>query len=406
MSALTEDQFANLSDEEIMNMAVAPQLTGSAEAEDTESAEGDGNGDASGEIAGSQAGLESGSADGADAGSGDPAGDAGGGLEDLSDDELEASNGAPAPAAKDPAAEDKAQSPAGDPAKEEAAKAATDQAVTPPDYKAVYEQIFAPFKANGKEIKLTSPEEVVQLMQMGANYTKKLQALQPNLKLLKMLENNGLLDEGKLSFLIDVDRKDPKAIQKLVKDAGIDPLDIDTTVEPSYQPGNHRVSDEEIRFATTLEEVASDPVGKAMVVQIDRDWDKPSKELLWKDPAILKVVTAQKQNGIYDRIASEVERQRVLGQIQNEPFLQSYMRVGQIMDQQGLLQVAKPASPVQQRQVVDTRVAPKATVPANNDRAKAASPLRTGPKKPAQDFNPLSMSDEDFEKNAELARRL
>lgn len=98
------------------------------------------------------------------------------------------------------------------------------------DYKAAYEQITAPFKANGREMKVESPEEAVRLMQQGANYVKKMQALKPHLKMVRMLENNGLLDEGRLNFLIDVSRKDPGAIKKLLKDANIDPMDLDLSL--------------------------------------------------------------------------------------------------------------------------------------------------------------------------------
>ncbi len=71
---------------------------------------------------------------------------------------------------------------------------------TPPDYKALYEKVMAPLKANGKTIDIKSPEELIQLAQMGANYTRKMQAIAPHRKVLLMLENNGLLDEGKLCF--------------------------------------------------------------------------------------------------------------------------------------------------------------------------------------------------------------
>ena len=85
------------------------------------------------------------------------------------------------------------------------------------DYEAFYKEVMTPFKANGKLIELRNPAEAVQLMQMGANYTRKMQAIQQHRKVLTMLENNGLLDEGKLSFLIDIEKKNPDAIQKLVK---------------------------------------------------------------------------------------------------------------------------------------------------------------------------------------------
>ena len=263
---------------------------------------------------------------------------------------------------------------------------------------------MAPFKANGKEVKLENPDDVIRLMQMGANYTKKLQALQPRLQMLKMLENNNLLDEGKLSYLIDLDKKNPQAIQKLLKDSGVDPMDIDTTAEPSYQPGNHKVSDAEFNFSSTLEEVASDPAGKDLILTINQTWDKSSKDELWKDPNILRVLTEQKQNGIYAKITTELERQRMLGTLGTEPFLKAYYRIGNSMQQSGLLGTSAPAQQ-EQRQVVETRTVAKSTV-TNGDKARAASPTRTAPKQVVADFNPLSMSDEEFEKSGELAKRL
>ena len=42
--------------------------------------------------------------------------------------------------------------------------------VTEPDYKAASEQVFKPFKSNGKQITVANPEDAISLMQMGANY--------------------------------------------------------------------------------------------------------------------------------------------------------------------------------------------------------------------------------------------
>ena len=103
---------------------------------------------------------------------------------------------------------------------------------TDPDYKAEYQRLLAPFKANGKDIQVTSVDEALTLMQMGANYNKKMAALKPNLKVLKLLDTHGLLDENELNFLIDLKEKNPKAIMKLVKDSGIDPMEMDRIPKP------------------------------------------------------------------------------------------------------------------------------------------------------------------------------
>ena len=95
------------------------------------------------------------------------------------------------------------------------------------NYQAEYERLLTPFKANGRQMQVHSVDDAMQLMQMGANYNKKMAGLKPNLKLMKMLEKNDLLNEEKLSFLIDLQTKDPAAIARFIKDSEVDPLDID-----------------------------------------------------------------------------------------------------------------------------------------------------------------------------------
>ena len=399
---MTEEEIANLSDDELMNMAIPPVAMSEPPEEEQEPP------------AEEQAEPEAAEASGGEAPEAEDAEEEEEQTEEepsdssetlaTSDDKFSESQEKAPEKKEEPKAE---EDPPEEKSEEKSEAKAEDKGI---DYKAAYERIMGPFKANGKEIQLQSIDEAIQLMQMGANYTKKLQALQPNLKLLKMLENNGLLDEGKLSYLIDIDKKNPEAIQKLIRESGLDPLEIDTSVEPAYKSGNYRVSDEEMMFTSTLEEVASDPVGKEMIVHINKTWDPQSKEALWSDPAILRVVTEHKQNGLYDQISSEVERRRILGHLRNEPFIQAYYSIGQEMQQKGLLVPRQQANaPTIQSQpasrVVDTRPAQKKTV-TNSDKARAASPTKAAPKKVVQDFNPLAMPDEEFEKHAELARRL
>ena len=268
--------------------------------------------------------------------------------------------------------------------------------VATPNYEDFFKQVMAPFKADGKTIELKTPEEAVQLMKMGANYTRKMQELQPQRKLLLMLENNGL-DEGKLSYLIDLDKKDPKAILKLVKDAGIDPLDLDVSVDPAYQAGNHTVSDAESNFRSVLDTLSSSTEGKETLRVINSTWDQASKELLWKDAEAMNTIHQQRESGVYDLISTEVERQKTLGTIPaGTSFMQAYQAVGNHMvSNGGFDSLIKPAAIVPVAPVV-TRVAPVKSVVENGDKASAASPPRSTSRPATVAINPLAMSDEDF----------
>lgn len=270
------------------------------------------------------------------------------------------------------------------------------------NYKEGYEKLMAPFKANGKMITPRSPEEAISLMQMGANYTRKMQELQPYRKVMLMLQNNGLMDEEKLSFLIDLDKKNPEAIKKLLKDSGTDPLDFNPEEEINYQSGKHRVTDTEADFATEIDDLKSTQEGQATLGVISSTWDAASKDALYQNRGLLHTIHEQRENGIYDTIANEVNRLQVLGQIPvGTPFIQAYNYVGNLLAQQGAFnQVAKP-EPVQAvKPAVQpvVRVAqPKQTL-ANNEQAKAASLNRAATRKATPIVNPLAMSDEDFAK--------
>lgn len=277
--------------------------------------------------------------------------------------------------------------------KEEKSKQSSEKEVTI-DYKKFYEKIMTPFKANGKLITLKTPEEAIQLMQMGANYTRKMQAIAPYKKTLMMLENNGLLDEDKLSFLIDLDKKNPEAIKKLIKDAGIDPLEIDTSTEPQYKEGSHKVSNEEAAFMSVLDDLKQSQEGMQTIQEINSNWDDASKKILWNSPEIMRTIHQQRANGVYKIITEEMERQRVLGNIPAEtPFLMAYKQIGD-----ALAAKQKPA-PMQPVAVKAKTV--KTSSLKNNEKAKAAAPNRTTASAPKKFINPLAMSDEEFLKQME-----
>lgn len=253
------------------------------------------------------------------------------------------------------------------------------------DYEGFYKKVMAPLKANGTTIQLKSPEEAIQLMQMGANYTKKMQALSQYRKTIMMLQNNQI-DEDKLSFLIDLDKKDPEAIKKLLIDANINPYDIDTSEAPVYKQGNHKISDEEAVFTSTLEDLQQVQGGNE-TIQVINSWDQASKDALWTNPEIMKIIHQQRESGVYNQIANEIERQKMLGQLSpNMPFLMAYKTVGDALMQAR----TKP-------QVVATKVIKPKPVISNGEKAKAASPTKINSNKISKPFkNPLAMSDEDF----------
>lgn len=268
------------------------------------------------------------------------------------------------------------------------------------DYKAEYERLLAPFKANGRDISVKSVDDAITLMQMGANYNKKMAALKPNLALLKMLENNGLLSEEKISFLIDLEKKNPDAINKLIKESGIDPMDIDADKASGYKPSTYKVDDRELELDAVLDEIQETPSYNRTLEIVSKEWDAKSKQTIANSPQLLKVINSHVQSGIYDLISKELESERVFGRLNGLSDIEAYRQVGDMIQARGgfdhLGRQGQQAAP---KPVV---VQPK---PKVEDDAKIKEKKRAASStKPAaasatpKDFNPLSLSDEEFNK--------
>ena len=267
------------------------------------------------------------------------------------------------------------------------------------NYKEGYEKLMAPFKANGKVITPRSPEEAISLMQMGANYTRKMQELKPYRKVMLMLQNNGLMDEEKLSFLIDLDKKNPGAINKLVKDSGIDPLDIDAEKAGEYRPNTYRVDEREMALDTVLEEIQDTTTYTRTLGIVSKEWDGGSKQVIADNPELLKVINDHVARGVYDVIQAEMERERMFGRLSGLTDLEAYRQVGDaiqarggfnhLASPQGGNQPGKPVGVVpQQKQPDDAKL---------KDKKRAASSTQSGvTSHSAEDFNPLALSDEEF----------
>lgn len=266
------------------------------------------------------------------------------------------------------------------------------------DFAEEFKKLTAPFKANGKDMQINTVDEARTLMMMGANYNKKMAGLKPSLRILKTLENNGLLDEDKLNYLIDLDKKDPGAISKLMKDSGINPLDLEEDEATAYKPKAYNASNREVELDAVLDDIRDTPAFKDTIDIVGNKWDDSSRRVLVENPSIIKVINDHVSAGIYEQITAKVDRERMLGKLNGVSDIEAYKQIGDSMQSAGEFSAKKAAvvlptiqaTPVQQKS-------------SNIDKKKAAgSTVKTGRSpKSNQEFNPLSLSDEEFAKLAE-----
>ena len=268
-----------------------------------------------------------------------------------------------------------------------------------PDYKAVHDELFKPFRANGKDMQIDNVEDARRLMQMGANYNKKMADLKPNLKTLKLLENHGLLDDEKLSFLIDLNSGKPEAVAKFLSEKEIDPLQIDLEKESDYKPETYTVDDRAIDLDEVLDSIKDTDTYSKTVELVTNKWDGPSKQTVANHPQLLALINDHMASGIYDEINKEVDLERALGRLTGLSDIEAYRKVGDaIQARNGFAHLFKqePAPPASDASPAKPAEASKAVSSETKRKKRAASSTKgAGSPKPTEP-NVLAMSDEEF----------
>lgn len=326
------------------------------------------------------------------------------------------------PAAEDPAGSDKPNG-EGDPAGDDPAagddptndpneqQPPADGELTVEQFAEIGRQVMGEFKANGKPMKMKSAADVVRLMQMGANYHQKMAGLGPVRKTMKLLEKNGLLEEDKINYLIDLHQKKPEAINQLLRDSKIDPLSINLEDGEGYTPSSRTVDDKELALDDVLDAIKDTPSYNRTLTVIGSEWDQPSREAVSSMPEIVKTINAHMENGIYDQVMRQVEYERTLGNLNGVSDYDAYTRTGQFMHENKLFkgipatEQTDPAASQKQdsakSQGPDNDSATRQQEQDRQQRRTAAGPSRrqgspAGQKQEA--INPLGMSDEDYAK--------
>lgn len=269
-----------------------------------------------------------------------------------------------------------------------------------------YSKVSAPFKADGKDIQVKSPEDAIRLMQMGVNYSRRMQEMKPLRAQDNMLKTHGLNDPAKLNFMIDVIKGKPEAIQKLLKDHKIDPIDLDVTKETPYKATNYQTDPKDLAFQEAIDATLTAEGGKDIIRDINAQWDDESKEALRVEPSIFENLLEQKRTGVYSQIKTELEYQRTMGFLTNVPFLQAYHQVGSAMQKAGVFGSPVTTPQVQSIAPIDTgtrKAAPKPKTEQPNPNLSSTSqprvvPSNDGSQQSTPDYS--TMSDADFLKLA------
>ena len=248
-------------------------------------------------------------------------------------------------------------------------------------------EALAPLKANGKELKLNSIEELRNLASMGSNYSLKMQKLKPHLKMLKTLDKHDLLNEDKINHLIALTKGDKGAISKLLSDSDIDPNYMELPEPTDYQADDYSIPDSELALDEVLEEIKDSEHYSTTMHILGNVWDDASRTNVANNPQAVKTIHEHVENGMYSKIWDEVERQRMLGNLNSMTDVEAYDTVGQAMQEQGAFNPTKDDSGSDAK-----RKARRKSAGSTKNLGKSRKKTKT-----ITEFDIFNMSDEEIE---------
>ena len=287
---------------------------------------------------------------------------------------------------------DEDKGPVDDKTKQTTVKDADQLDIDETELKAIHAAIFKPFKANGKEITPKSVDDVISLMQMGANYTKKKQLMAPMKKAVESL-NKAQINEEDLNFLIDVHNGDKEAIKKLLEKHKVDPIELDME-NTNYVPKNNIASDDDVEYSDVLEDIQ--PSLPKIQEILTKQWDAKSKSELLKNPQLMRALHEEIEMGRFDDVQAQLEIEKTFGRYKGKSDIEAYIDLVSrlVAEQQSKATVEtrkptqdnKPTKPVPDK----TKAAPVRTKQTNHVSTLTAEDILSMPE---EEFNKLTMRD-------------
>jgi hypothetical protein len=179
-------------------------------------------------------------------------------------------------------------------------------------YKAYYDAIVnTEFKANGKMMRgPDNPKEVIQRLQMASDYVRKNEQYKKFKPFHKALEEQGLVDDpSKFNLALSVINKDKGAIAKIVKEAGIDPYDLENIDGENNEAdsANYIQSQGELALSEMADMAYQNGVGDKFIGELTSTWDNDSVHELVQNRAASAELIQHMDNGMYDAIQARIE---------------------------------------------------------------------------------------------------
>jgi hypothetical protein len=255
-----------------------------------------------------------------------------------------------------------------------------------------------PLKIDGKEIPVQSIDELYALASAGGKFTQKMQAISKFKKAYMIMEKQGLSDED-ISLLAEAKSCNKDAIAMLIKQAGVDPLDLDEGPSDNYRPGAFVPSDTAVALEEVEREISVDPEYAVTSNIVNNVLDERSQEMLVQNPNLIRGIHQDIKSGAFQHVMAEAEKLKLMDGARRADF--EYYLIAAKQDAVGTQDYAPQAPEPQQ---VEQQIEKKPAVSKSKRRAAGSSRSKVPPKSGPINWDELS-DEELMAKREEILAR-
>ena len=172
-------------------------------------------------------------------------------------------------------------------------------------------QKFKPLRMNGKDVSINSMEELYALASAGGQFTQKMQEISQYKKSLAVMQKNGLTEQD-LSLLIEARNGNKDALASILKQSGVDTLELEDEPSEGYQPGAYVPTDMEVSLMDVQREISSDPEYQITQNVVNNMLDNQSQDMLVQNPSMIRGIHQDIKNGVFQGVKAEADKLKIM----------------------------------------------------------------------------------------------
>ena len=219
---------------------------------------------------------------------------------------------------------------------------------------------------NGMTVRATM-DELEAGFKKGMNYTQKMQEIAPHRKDMNLMMENGLTTAD-LNLLVEAKGGNKEALAKLLDDAKVDPLDIETEDSKDYTPQDYSKEVPNVEMEQLKSEILANTEYAPVVEDALQKMPEDMYDLVAGDTRSMNALYKDIQSNLYQKVMPEVIKQQALYG-KTEPTLDTYMKVAKGFMSESARQ-PEPKAPVVNNTELNSRRKNAGTTPSSKPSSK------------------------------------